>query len=189
MAYNFKNLAEVELLGAMPETANVLVEIDGATKRAPKEDGIGKLVSVEALEEVPENATVLAEVNGEIKRVPGSGLGGGKALIIKSSDFDSAIAGVASAWAAAPEVTFTANMTFDEMMSAFMACELIGGFVFIGAEGIATRAPIVALQYVVGEFVVPCMVLMVFTPDVELVLFWTADGISTTGPELVNPPT
>ena len=89
MAYNFKNLAEVELLGAMPETANVLVEVDGATKRAPKEDGIGKLVSVEALEEVPENATVLAEVNGEIKRVPGSGLGGEKKIIfsvIESAD-------------------------------------------------------------------------------------------------------
>lgn len=81
MAYNFKNLADVELLGAMPENANVFVEVDGATKRAPKEDGIGKLVSVEALEEVPENATVLAEVNGEIKRVPSAGLGGEKKII------------------------------------------------------------------------------------------------------------
>lgn len=35
MAYNFKNLADVELLGAMPENANVFVEVDGATKRAP----------------------------------------------------------------------------------------------------------------------------------------------------------
>lgn len=81
MAYNFKNLADVELLNTMPENAKVIVEVDGATKRAPKEDGIGKLVSVEALAEVPENATVLAEVNGEIKRVPGSGLGGEKKII------------------------------------------------------------------------------------------------------------
>ena len=81
MSYNFKNLADVELLAAMPEDAKVLVEVDGATRRAPKEDGIGKLVSVEALEEVPEGATVLAEVNGEIKRVPGEELGGSKTII------------------------------------------------------------------------------------------------------------
>ena len=36
MAYNFKNLADVELLNAMPEEANVLVEVNGTTKRAPQ---------------------------------------------------------------------------------------------------------------------------------------------------------
>lgn len=78
MAYNFKNLADVELLNAMPEEANVLVEVDGATKRAPhvEVDVTAELISSEALEEVPEGATVLAEVNGEIKRVPSAGLGG-----------------------------------------------------------------------------------------------------------------
>ena len=81
MSYNFKSLADVELLNSMPENANVIVEVDGATRRAPKEDGIGKLVAVEALEEVPEGATVLAEVNGEIKRVPGEGLGENKTII------------------------------------------------------------------------------------------------------------
>lgn len=36
MAYNFKNLADVELLDAIPEEANVLVEVNGTTKRAPQ---------------------------------------------------------------------------------------------------------------------------------------------------------
>lgn len=81
MAYNFKNLADVELLNAMPEEANVLVEVNGTTKRAPlpeipEVDVTAELVAKEALEEVPEGATVLAEVNGQIKRVPGAGLGG-----------------------------------------------------------------------------------------------------------------
>ena len=90
MAYNFKNLADVELLNAMPEEANIVVEVDGKTKRAPQVqipepvDEIALIVSSETLEEVPEGATVLAEVNGEIKRVPSDGLGGGIGTIIFS---------------------------------------------------------------------------------------------------------
>lgn len=76
MAYNFKNLADVELLEAMPEEANVVVEVNGTTKRAPNIDVEAKIVSSETLEEVPEGATVLAEVSGQIKRVPSAGLGG-----------------------------------------------------------------------------------------------------------------
>lgn len=82
MAYNFKNLADVELLNAMPEEANIVVEVDGKTKRAPQVqipepvDEIALIVNSETLEEVPEGATVLAEVNGEIKRVPSDGLSG-----------------------------------------------------------------------------------------------------------------
>ena len=63
MAYNFKNLADVELLNTMPENAKVIVEVDGATKRA-------SLASVEALAEAPANTAILVEVDGEIKKVP-----------------------------------------------------------------------------------------------------------------------
>ena len=90
MAYNFKNLADVELLSAMPETANVLVEVDGSTKRAPQVqipepvDEIALIVSSETLEEVPEGATVLVEVTGEIKRVPSNALGSGIDAIVFS---------------------------------------------------------------------------------------------------------
>lgn len=184
MSYNFKNIADVELLSTMPENANVLVEVGGATRRAPKEDGIGKLVAVESLAEVPEGATVLVEVDGEIKRVPSDGLGGGKALIIKSSDFDNAIAGVSAASAAAD--TYVANMTFDEVMTAFSSGELIGGFLFDAIDGFPCRYPIITMSYDVMTYVVPCLTFMAaeLTSQTQVMLFWTADdGISTTPPE------
>lgn len=184
MAYNFKNLADVELLSSMPETANVLVEIGGATKRAPQVqpiDEIAQIVGSETLAEVPEGATVLAEVNGEIKRVPSDGLGGGKALVIKSSDFDNAIAGIAAATSdITPAVTYTANMTFDEAVAAFTNCEMRGAYLFANKEG----KPMTTLIFMIGldstTYIVPCLILRS-----ELVqLYWTADGgISTTAPE------
>ena len=193
MAYNFKNLADVELLNAMPEEANMLIEINGTTKRAPQVqipepvDEIALIVSSETLEEVPEGATVLAEVNGEIKRVPSDGLGGGKALIVKASNFDNAVAGVVAAGESAPEVTFTANMTFDEMMQAFAACELIGGFLFAVVE-VPSRLPIVLMNYDVSTYTAPCMVLMAFANSAPVNLYWTSDGISTTEPESAEQP-
>lgn len=189
MSYNFKSLGEVELLNTMPETANVFVEVDGGIRRAPKEDGVNKLVQVEALEEVPEGATVLAEVGGEIKRVPSDGLGGGKALIIKSSDFDNAMAGVATAMEASDPITYSANMTFDEMMEAFAACELIGGFIFINAENSPARVPMIVIVYNVSTYVVPCIILQALGTGGQITLYWTADsGISTTEPESALPP-
>lgn len=192
MAYNFKNLADVELLNAMPEEANVLVEVNGTTKRAPQVeipepiDEIALIVGSETLEEVPEGATVLAEVNGEIKRVPSNGLGGGKALIVKASNFDNAMAGVAAAGESAPEVTYTVNMTFDEMMEAFAACELIGGFLFAGGEAPA-RLPIVVINYDVTTYTVPCMVLMAFGIGSQIILYWTSSSLSATAPESAQP--
>lgn len=68
-----------------------------------------KIAEVEALDKVPNGANALIEVNGEVKRVPGSGLGGGIATaIIKSSDYDSGVAGTS--------VTYSCiNMTYDEV--------------------------------------------------------------------------
>lgn len=181
MAYNFKNLADVELLSAMPETANVLVEVSGATKRAPQVDEIAQIVSSETLAKVPEGATVLAEVNGEIKRVPSDGLGDGKALVIKSSDFDNAMAGVTTTTGdTTPAVTYTANMTFDEAVAALANCKMSGAYLFANKEG----KPMTTLIIVIGldstTYVVPCLVLR----SENTQLYWTAaDGISTTAPE------
>jgi hypothetical protein len=33
MSYNFKNLADIELLTEMPENANKIIEVDGSIKR------------------------------------------------------------------------------------------------------------------------------------------------------------
>lgn len=184
MAYNFKNLADVELLSSMPETANVLVEVGGATKRAPQVqpvDEIAQIVGSETLAEVPEGATVLAEVNGEIKRVPSDGLGGGKALVIKSSDFDNAMAGISAATGyTTPTVTYTANMTYDEAVSALANCEMRGAYLFANREGRLMTTSIFMTGLDSTTYVVPCLVLMN-----ELAgLYWTAaDGISTTAPK------
>lgn len=185
MAYNFKNLADVELLSSMPETANVLVEVGGATKRAPQVqpvDEIAQIVGSETLTKVPEGATVLAEVNGEIKRVPSDGLGGGKALVIKSSDFDNAMAGVAAAATSdtTPAVTYSANMTFDEAVAALANCEMSGAYLFTNREGTPITTPIFMTGLDSTTYVVPCMVL----EGLPVKLYWTTDGgISTTAPE------
>ena len=67
MSYNFKSLADVELLSSMPENANVIVEVDGTTRRA-------SLASVETLMETPEEVNVLIEIDGEIKKIPSNKL-------------------------------------------------------------------------------------------------------------------
>lgn len=190
MSYTFKNIADVELLSTMPENANVLVEVDGATRRAPKEDGIGKLVNVEALEEVPEGATVLAEVNGEIKRVPGAGLGGGgiKTAIIKDSEYDNALAGVQSA-IAAPTVTFEClNMTFEEAYQTMASGEPLGAIGMINMEGMPMPVNISGMTIFTGiGFGVPCIgvqftMAVSSTENFVLSLYWTADGLSTEAP-------
>lgn len=61
------------------------------------------------------------------------GSGGSRVLIFKGSEFDNSVAGIAVA-ASAPEETYTANMTFDEVVTAFVKCEPIEGFVFIGGS-------------------------------------------------------
>ena len=78
-----------------------------------------KIAEVEALDKVPDGANALIEVNGEVKRVPGSGLGGAGGIataIIKSSDYDRAVAGVSTYMASgAPAVTYSCiNMTYEE---------------------------------------------------------------------------
>ena len=128
MAYNFKNLADVELLNAMPEGANIVVEVDGKTKRAPQVqipepvDEIALIVSSETLEEVPEGATVLAEVNGEIKRVPSDGLGGGIDTIVFS------VIEAATAAIETPTYQTVCNHTLEEVRNLMLAgagCVLI----------------------------------------------------------------
>lgn len=188
MAYNFKNLADVELLSSMPETANVLVEVGGATKRAPQVqpvDEIAQIVGSETLAEVPEGATVLAEVNGEIKRVPSAGLGGSNSLIITSSDYANAVAGIATFRVDTNPVpvTYTANMTFDEAVAALANCELADARLFF-VENIPTMALIPLTNYDISTYTVPCLFMIISTMSGTLRLYWTADGgISTTAPE------
>jgi hypothetical protein len=94
-----------------------------------------KLSEVEQIETVSDNATVLVEEGGEIKRVPKTEVGGGgaiKTVIIKSSDYDNAIAGVQTMAAAAPEATYECiNMTFDEAYQTMANGEPLGAIAMI----------------------------------------------------------
>lgn len=139
MEYEFQKLSEVEALAEMPEEVRVLAEVGGDVKRVPFQ----KLSEVEELTEVPEGASVLAEVNGSIKRVPGSGLGGGKTLIIIGPDFKFAQTMTDpsdnSAWDEFENSfdteeeyfsAFSTNITFDEAISAFRKGELTGAFLY-----------------------------------------------------------
>lgn len=126
MAYNFKHLADVELLSNIPKEANIIVEVDGKTKRAPQVqipepvDEIALIVNSETLEGVPEGATVLAEVNGEIKRVSSNGLGGGIDTIVFSV--------IEGAVIKTPTYQTVCNHTLEEVRNLMLAgasCVLI----------------------------------------------------------------
>lgn len=138
-----------------------------------------KLSEVEALSEVPEGASVLAEVNGDIKRVPGAGLGGngGKTLIIVDSGGNSAqpIAGIIED----TSTRFTANMTFDEAGQALYNKELMGVYMYLYNNGSLGMLSL-KIQDATNAFGVPCLV--VFDSQMDITLFWTADGISTDEP-------
>ena len=135
-----------------------------------------KLSEVEALAEVPEGANALIEVNGDIKRVPGSGLGGGKTLVIIGSDFtnDSVQEKIAD-----PVITYTANMTFDEAMEAFYNCELTGGVLYTYGN----NSPVMTTMFGIFDGSInlgtTCLVMAPLTGGE---LFWTHDGISTEPP-------
>lgn len=143
MAYNFKNLADVELLSAMPETANVLVEVDGTTKRAPQVDEIKKIVTSEALTELPETGTVLAEVNGEIKRVPSDKVGGASTLdempgvILFKADMNGR--------QSSAKPTLSCNKTFKEALNMIKNVELRLALLYGVGEGYMTMPVIGAI--------------------------------------------
>ena len=186
MAYNFKNLADVELLSAMPETANVLVEVDGSTKRAPQVqipepvDEIALIVSSETLEEVPEGATVLAEVNGEIKRVPSNALGSGIDAIVFSV-IKAAIA------IETPTYQTVCNHTLEEVRNLMLAgagCVLIMPYAAMApAASTLKEGPtptVVTLSALMGRQMDDGSVLfLVLGPEGQETIAYNADGTIT----------
>lgn len=143
-----------------------------------------KLGEVEALGEIPDGANALIEVNGAIKRVPGSGLGGGgvKTAIIKSSDYDNAIAGVSTFVSSTPTVTYSCtNMTFEEAHQTMLDGDPLGIILMAVTDGPMNLSVASALGG--ASFGVPCIIITetAFTNG-ELILYWTADGISTAAP-------
>lgn len=144
-----------------------------------------KFSDVEALTEVPEGANALIEINGAVKRVPGSGLGGGngiKTAIIKDSAYDGAISGVSTYATAAPQVTYSCiNMTFEEVCTSILAGEPVTAFFMLAMNG-ATICGYGFISIAKDSTGSPVLVIVFQIGSEKLVLYWTADGLSTTPP-------
>ena len=144
-----------------------------------------KLSEVTTLENVADTAHVLVEENGEIYRAPKTSVGGSggiKTAIIKDSGYDNAIAGVQSAYSSAPEYTYECiNMTFEEayqLMANGEPLQVLGMFTGEGAMNATGVASF--LGTVMG---VPCIMMMLVAASTTIaLLYWTADGLSTTRP-------
>lgn len=144
-----------------------------------------KLGEVEALEEVPDGANALIEVNGDIKRVPGSNLGGGggiKTAIIKSSNYDNAIAGLQTTQGGVETITYSCvNMTFEEAYATMAAGEPLAVMFMLSDEGVINVYGM-AVMDTTGYFAVPLIACQ--EANMEIAVYWTADGLSTSAPEI-----
>lgn len=142
-----------------------------------------KLSGVDVLEEAAETAHVLIEENGEIYRVPKTAVGGAsggiKTAIIRDSEYLNTIAGLSTMASAAPAVTYGCiNMTFEEAYETMANGEplnVIGMFTSEGA--INMQGSVVFTGTAMG---VPC-IWVIFANEPSL-LYWTADGLSTSRP-------
>lgn len=141
-----------------------------------------KLSEVTTLEEAAETAHVLIEENGEIYRVPKTAVGGAgggiKTAIIRDSRYLNAIAGVSTMMSQTPAVTYECiNMTFEEAYETMAKGEplnVVG--MLTGGGAMNTQGSVVLSGATV--FGVPCLG-VIFE---ETVLYWTADGLSTSRP-------
>ena len=146
-----------------------------------------KLSEVTTLEEAAETAHVLIEENGEIYRVPKTAVGGGnvggiKTAIIRDSGYLNAIAGVNTMKAEAPAYTYECiNMSFEEAYETMVKGEPLN------VVGMLTNPNVLAVNMQGSvlfagtvSFDVPCLV--VSFGNQNIVLYWTADGLSTSVP-------
>ena len=142
-----------------------------------------KLSEVTVLEEVSDTASVLVEQNGEIYRAPKTqvgGAGGIKTAIIRDSEYLNAIAGVSTMVSDAPAYTYEClNMTFEEAYETMANGEPLCGIGQITFDG-AVCTPVAMAYAGVAVFGTACIVINVNNGN--LILFWTADGLSTSEP-------
>lgn len=142
-----------------------------------------KITEVELIEEPSENATVLAEDNGALKRVPYKNVGGGGGIptaIIKSSDYDNAIAGVQTMAAIAPAVTYECiNMTFDEAYAIMASGQPLWVVSMVVSNSYPSVLNTESVSIITTNAGLPCI--GIFGVNV---LFWTADGLSTDEPSV-----
>lgn len=141
-----------------------------------------KLSEVTVLEEVSDTASVLVEQNGEIYRAPKTqvgGAGGIKTAIIRDSEYLNTIAGL-STMVGLPEYTYEClNMTFEEAYETMASGEPLCGIGQFSFDG-AVCLPLVMVYTGDASLGVACIVIN--ANNGSLILFWTADGLSTEEP-------
>lgn len=113
MAYEFKRLADVELLEEVPEGCLVLAEVDGAEKRLPGE-GLGS----------SSNALILVGTTAS---------SGGEEMSLMN---------ISTLGSSAPTFeSIVANMTLQEALAAFDAGEISMAAVYIIQDGTTAMVP------------------------------------------------
>ena len=130
-----------------------------------------RLSDVEVVETATENDKVLIEQNGEIKRVPKTKVGGAGGNILTLdivTDMEN------------ETVTATANMTLTEVIEAINNRELTGVVPYVSMSGL-TVIDMCMLGDYTPQAGFECVTFMIMSMDMQL--FWTADGISSTPPE------
>lgn len=133
-----------------------------------------RLAEVEVVETANDTDKVLIEQNGEIKRVPKTEVGGsGGGMLIINANMDMT----------AEEITASANMTFDEALTALNNHELTGavcyGTAIADGQIVTTTLEMPMLGDNSMEAGFPCLAIMLTSMD--MVLMWTADGFSMAG--------
>ena len=143
-----------------------------------------KLSEVTVLEEVSDTASVLVEQNGEIYRAPKTqvgGAGGIKTAIIRDSGYLNAIAGVSTMVGGGPAVTYECiNMTFEEAYETMANGEPLMVVGMITGEGAMNIQGVT--QFLGTMTRVPCIMLAFMMGSSAIMLYWTADGLSTSRP-------
>lgn len=141
-----------------------------------------KLSEVEQIETASDNATVLVEEGGEIKRVPKKEVGGAgiKTAIIKDSNYDNMLAGVQTADSAEVITYRCTNMTFEEAYQTMASGEPLNVVGMFAIDGPMNLSGISAFGG--NIFSVLCIVFMFEIDTITTILYWTADGLSTTAP-------
>lgn len=143
------------------------------------------LRETELVETPAEGATLFClNPDGTVNRVSAANVGGSggiKTAIIKDSGYDNALAGMQTAESSAPAYTFECiNMTFDEAYQTMASGEPLQVLGMVTAEGATNVTGAAFLGTVMG---VPCIMMMFAAASTTIaLLYWTADGLSTTQP-------
>lgn len=137
--------------------------------------------SLPIMDEVTDSTYALVEENGTLKRVSGSSLGGSgiKTAIIKSSAYDNALSGMIEG---SPDATYSCiNMTFEEARQTMTNGEPLQAICMDVLSG-CMCVPCAVVYVSDVAFGVPIIGIFEFKRNVTF--YWTADGISTTSPEV-----